>query len=88
MPSDATYRCRVCGVRCDTPPWDTTVKTPLFEFCVCCGVEHGYQDCTPAGARRFREQWIESGGQWDVPSEKPAIWEREAQLRHVPKEFR
>jgi len=54
MPSEADFHCRVCGFREDEPPWGEDGRTPLFDFCPCCGVEHGYGDATPAGARNWR----------------------------------
>jgi hypothetical protein len=84
---DAKFRCRVCGLRQETPPWGPEGHTPLFEHCPCCGVEFGYQDATPTGARRFRSQWIESGAAWAEPDAKPIDWDLERQLEMVPAEF-
>ena len=87
MLSDVNFRCRVCGFLTIDPPWGDDGRSPLYEFCPCCGVEHGYQDATPAGARRFRRDWIAAGGKWDEPSLKPEGWDLAEQLSHVAKEF-
>jgi hypothetical protein len=39
---------------------------PTFWFCSCCGVEFGYQDATPAGARRFRSERLQRGATWSA----------------------
>ena len=88
MHSEAIMRCRVCGYNNSTPPWGEDGKTPLYEYCPCCGVEHGYQDASPAGARKYRDEWIKSGVSWEDESAKPEIWILEEQLAHVPDEFR
>jgi hypothetical protein len=60
--------CRVCGYEPEDPPWGTDGRTPLFEYCPCCGVEWGYQDATPIGVERFRAKWLESGAPWVDPT--------------------
>ena len=87
MPNSEAHRCRVCGLLLEEPPWGLDGRTPLFNFCPCCGVEFGYQDATPLGARRFREAWLASGAQWEDPQLRPAIWDVLEQLRNVPKDF-
>jgi hypothetical protein len=88
MPNSDVYHCRVCGLRLDDPPWGFDGKTPLFEYCPCCGVEFGYQDATPIGARKYREGWLSGGAAWDQPTEKLVRWDPAEQLRHVPEAFR
>jgi hypothetical protein len=88
MPNDADYRCRVCGWLHAEPPWGLDGRTPLFEYCPCCGVEVGYQDATPVGARRFREQWLSKGAPWSEPEQRPADWNIDEQLKRAPAEFR
>jgi hypothetical protein len=78
----------VCGLELPDPPWGIDGRTPLFDNCPCCGVEFGYQDATPAGARRYREQWIARGAPWSEPDQRPAGWSLEQQLRDVPAPFR
>ncbi len=85
---DYTYRCRVCGLDLPDPPWGVDGRTPTFEYCVCCGVEIGYQDSTPIGARRFREAWLAAGAKWDEPDQEPEGWNLEEQLSFVPPDFR
>lgn len=82
------HYCRVCGLWFEDPPWGEDGHSPDFTFCACCGVEFGYQDCKPEGARLFRKAWIEKGANWDEPKMRPANWRLEAQLEQVPAEFR
>ena len=72
----------------ESPPWGPDGRTLLFEYCPCCGVEWGYPDATPEGARTFRKKWLESGGEWDQPDQRPPDWVREQQMAHIPSEFR
>lgn len=88
MRSDKKFRCRVCGYKSDVPPWGDDEKTPLYDFCPCCGVEHGYQDSAPTGARAYRTKWIAEGAIWEEPESKPEGWEPGKQLENVPPEFR
>lgn len=83
--SDA-HRCRVCGLLLEDP-WGVDGRTPLYEHCPCCGVEFGYQDATPQGARKFREAWLASGANWDEPSKRPPRWDAIEQLMHLPEGF-
>ena len=75
-------------LRQPTPPWGDDGRTPLFEHCPCCGVEFGYQDATPTGARRFREAWLSGGGRWSEPEGMPANWSLQEQLTQIPVQFR
>ena len=88
MHSIDLHRCRVCGLFLEDPPWGYDEKTPLYEYCPCCGVEFGYQDATPIGARAYREEWLAAGAKWDEPTMRPASWSASEQLRFVPEEFR
>jgi hypothetical protein len=88
MDSRDTPQCRVCGLQLDEPPWGHDGRAPLYEHCPCCGVEFGYQDATPAGAKKFREAWLAAGGNWDEPQQKPQEWDASKQLAHVPERFR
>lgn len=77
--------CRVCGFSSgDYFPFGEDGLTPLFDFCACCGVEHGYQDSTLAGVEKYRAQWIASGYKWESPNLKPENWNAENQLKQVP----
>ena len=87
MYSDSDLRCRVCGYKTEDPPWGNDGRTPLFDFCPCCGVEHGYQDSSPAGSRRYRAEWIAAGAKWEESVNRPEGWDLSEQLRHVPPEF-
>jgi hypothetical protein len=87
MHSDKDLRCRVCGYRSDDPPWGEDGRTPLYDFCPCCGVEHGYQDSSPTGARNYRAEWIAAGAKWEEPAAEPEGWDLDEQLRQVSPEF-
>jgi hypothetical protein len=80
--------CRVCGYEDWPPPWGFDGKTPLFEYCPCCAVEHGYQDCSPAGAKQYREQWLSSGAKWDMPEHRPKDWDLSEQLARIDEKYR
>ena len=88
MPSDELYRCRVCGFRDDEPPWGLDGKTAIFEYCLCCGVEHGYGDITLEAVRTWRAQWLASGANWKWNSIRPPDWSLERQLHGIPEAFR
>ena len=62
-------------------------KTLAFEICGCCGVDFGYQDCTPKYAEKFRENWLKTKGKWACPDEKPTNWSLEEQLKQIPETF-
>jgi hypothetical protein len=79
--------CRICGYPCVAPPWGEDGNTPLFEHCPCCGAEFGYQDSTVMGIRKFRENWIKNGAQWDDSTKRPAGWNLEKHLKNIPEEY-
>jgi hypothetical protein len=80
--------CRVCGFLNDAPPWGADGRTPFYEHCPCCGVEHGYQDETAEGARRFRQTWINNGARWCDSTLEADNWDLSSQLVHIPSRFR
>lgn len=88
MANKAIYFCRVCGFQNVEPPWGYDGRTPLYDFCPCCGVEHGYQDSTPLGAQKYREQWIKQGAIWVDKKLRPHTWDLHEQLKNVPEEFK
>ncbi len=88
MRSSDPYRCRVCGLLIESPPWGLDGRTPLYEHCPCCGVEFGYQDATTVGAKKFREAWLATGAKWSESEKTPPDWSPTEQLEHVPEEFR
>ncbi|MNQ96983.1 hypothetical protein D3C85_1126070 [compost metagenome] len=88
MLNDIKLHCRVCGYRSESPPWGEDGLTPLFDFCPCCGVEHGYQDSTEFSARRYRVGWISAGAKWEEPHAKPEGWLLNEQLNCVPPGFK
>lgn len=79
------HACRVCGFINDDeePPWGEDGRCPTFNFCDCCGVEFGYQDCLYENIKRVRRQWLRDGAQWDDPKAKPANWNVVEQLDNV-----
>ena len=82
--NDITMRCRVCGLLQSEPPWGPDGKCPTYDFCACCGVEFGYGDASLAGIRNWRQKWLAEGAKWDAPELKPANWDWQKQLSHVP----
>ena len=86
--SQQSLACRVCGFLEESPPWGTDGKTPTFEFCVCCGVEHGYEDCTLDGVRRYRQRWLDGGARWFHPKFIPDNWIVDEQLASSPTDFK
>jgi hypothetical protein len=88
MHSEDLFYCRVCGFRLEDPPWGYDSKSPVFDFCPCCGVEFGYQDATPEGARKFRYRWLERGATWDDEQEKPEKWNLEDQIKQIPMQYK
>lgn len=87
MLDDDAYRCRVCGLYSEEPPWGLDGRLPSHDICPCCGAESGYEDTLPISARAYRERWIAKGAPWFQPRMKPADWDLAAQLAHVPKDF-
>ncbi len=78
----------MCGLELADPPWGVDGRSPLFDYCPCCGVEFGYADATPAAARAFRAKWQTAGAQWSEPEARPCNWDLEEQLSDIPQEFR
>ena len=88
MHSDPYHFCRVCGYEAEDAPWGLDGVNPTFEICPSCGVEYGYEDATPAGARRYRERWLATGGNWSdrtIPGDGLDVQQR---LQRVPKTYR
>ena len=69
-------------------PYGTDGQTPSFEFCPCCGAQHGYHDATVEGTRKYRKEWLANGANWDMPDQQPSDWNLEEQLSQIPEEFR
>jgi hypothetical protein len=80
--------CHVCGYRPEGEPPYLQDGGGTFAYCPCCGVEWGYQDSLPAGARRFREAWLAGGAPWSQPELRPDDWDLQEQLTHVPEAYR
>ena len=78
---------RVCGYLEDVAPGGNDGKTPLFECCQCCGVEHGYQDTTLDSSRQYRANWLANGAKWNSVQLKPVEWSLERQLSVIPRDF-
>ncbi|MGN0065266.1 MAG: hypothetical protein ACI379_13590 [Nocardioides sp.] len=76
--------CRVCGYDWGEPPWGDSQLEPTYWICPCCGVEAGYEDCAPDGARAHRRAWLATGARWADPSTPHDGLEPEQRLRHVP----
>lgn len=48
--------CRICGLYSEDKPWGEDGNCPTYEFCLCCGVEFGYEDYTVESVINYREQ--------------------------------
>jgi len=83
-----SFFCRICGLKQSDPPWGYDGKTPTFEFCPCCGVEFGYQDCQLSAIIKYRKSWLQSGANWSEPNERANNWSLEDQLKNIPTEFK
>lgn len=78
------YICHVCGyAELDEAPWGETGKIPSHNICDCCGIQYGYEDCTNEAIRQYRQNWIESGGEWFDETKKPDNWSITEQLRNI-----
>lgn len=87
MTAPAETHCRVCGLDQGYPPWGDDGETSSFDICSCCGTEAGYEDNSPAAARMNRQRWLATGAQWFCPAERPADWDLQEQLKHIPPAF-
>ena len=77
------YICPVCGYpELSEPPRDEN-GAPSFDMCNCCGVEYGYEDCTPESILKYREEWIKNGCIWLFENDKPIDWSLEGQLNNI-----
>jgi hypothetical protein len=77
------YRCRVCGLLQEDPPWGLDGVTASFDICGCCGVEFGYEDSTRGSVLRYRASWLASGAKWVDHAGEPDNWNLEDQLRSI-----
>jgi hypothetical protein len=87
MNDDEIYRCRVCGLWSDDPPWGLDGQSPARIICDCCGTDSGYEDDSVESARAYRAAWLAKGAKWMFPKRKPVDWDLAEQLTHVPTEF-
>ena len=63
--------CPVCGFSyLEEQPRDENGR-PSFDICDCCGIEFGYEDCTEENIIKYRNEWIESGGEWFIKEGLP-----------------
>lgn len=76
--------CRVCGYADGDPPWGKDNRSPSHNICACCGVEHGYEDMTLAGARTFRAKWLAGGAKWFDRKVPPVRLVLKHQLANIP----
>ena len=83
-----SYCCRVCGLKHDPAPWGDDGNTPIFELCICCGVQFGYEDCMPEGVKRYRKIWFDRKNKWFIPKKMPADWSLERQMKNIPEDYR
>lgn len=80
MPHLKLHHCRVCGLYHAEPPWGKAGNSPTFVICDCCGVEFGYEDCTPQATINYRNAWLASGAKWQL-GPRPVDWNLEDQLK-------
>lgn len=88
MHNNDNHICRVCGFWDLDEPWGKTGKDPTFFFCPCCGVEHGYADCTIKAVKVWREKWIAGGAKWDESTRRPDKWDLKEQMKNIPDDFK
>jgi hypothetical protein len=79
-----TTRCHICGFDVGEAPWGENGHDPTYSICPCCGCEFGYDDCRASGVIQQRQRWLDGGGNWWKPSEKPVGWDFEEQIRQIP----
>lgn len=80
------HNCRVCGF-----DWGMTREKMDHVMCGCCGCHVAYEDFTPFGARRYRQEWMDKGALWYRKHEKPTNWGPEMlteQMKNIPEDYR
>ncbi len=80
---EVKYVCPICGFPELSEPPRNEFGVPSFDMCNCCGVEFGYEDCTPDEIIKYREKWIKDGCKWALEDDKPANWSLEEQLKNI-----
>ena len=58
------------------------------EYCDCCGVQFGYEDCLLEAIHAFRKQWLDKGAKWSSPKEQPENWSLEEQTKQIPQRLK
>lgn len=81
--------CRICGfLYPESPPWGKDGNSPTFNFCICCGVEFGYQDVNLQSSIQYRKNWIKAGMKWDSTYiNQPSDWNPLQQMKNIPQEY-
>lgn len=78
------YTCYVCGYpELDELPRGENGKIPSFSICDCCGIQFGYEDTSEENIRKYREKWIETGGEWLIKDARPKNWSMKDQLKNI-----
>ncbi len=85
---DEKYRCRICGLKQNTPPWGENCETPTFNICACCGTEFGYEDNNTSAIKKNRNRWLANEANWFDPDERPEDWSVEEQLEKIPEKWK
>lgn len=90
LSDEEKHTCRVCGLIEPYMPYGENGFLWDWDICDCCGVEHGIQDITVAGTKKYREEWLAAGAQWrnSKYTPKPRNWNVQEQLRNVPPQFK
>lgn len=80
------YICPICGYdKLEEPPYDEFGE-PSYEICPCCGIEFGFDlENYHITQEEYRKKWINNGGEWFDPQEKPQKWDIRQQLKNVKK---
>lgn len=80
------YICPICGYdKLEEPPYDEFGE-PSYEICPCCGIEFGFDlENDHITQDEYRKKWINNGGEWFDPQEKPQEWDIRQQLKNVKK---
>lgn len=93
MPNNR-FVCRICGYLSSEEFYDEK-NCASYTICKCCGCESGYEDSTIISIYNYRKNWIfgklsfqkEDKKSWFSPAYKPKSWNKEEQIKNIPKNF-
>lgn len=87
MKMNEKYNCRICGFELEEPPWGDDGRSPNYNICPCCGVEFGYEDYAYESIIEYRKSWFNKGAGWMYNKCKPSNWNKEEQIKNIPKQY-